>query len=195
MSSKSYILERVKQNKPKLSALPDVPMFERKDDVSLVSLFRENLEFVGGRLIEMKSKEELNNQIAEIYPDLKVISSTFPNIEAAKLDLNAIIDPHELKGIDLAIIRGEMGVAENGAIWIPSNTVSHRALPFITQHLVIVLDKSSLVWNMHQAYTKLDIQTADGFGVFLSGPSKTADIEQSLVIGAHGSRSLVVFLV
>lgn len=195
MSSKSYILERVKQNKPKLSALPDVPMFERKDDVSLISLFRENLEFVGGRIIELTSKDELNGQIAEIYPDVKVIASTLPEIAAVNFDLNEISDPHELKGVDLAIIGGELGVAENGAIWIPSNTVSHRALPFITQHLVIVLDKSTLVWNMHQAYTKLDIQAANGFGVFLSGPSKTADIEQSLVIGAHGSRSLVVFLV
>ncbi len=195
MSSKSYILERVKQNKPKLSALPEVPLFERKDDASLISLFRENLEFVGGRIIELVSKDELNGQIGEIYPDLKVIASTLPNVEAANLDLDKVTDPHELKGIDLAIIGGELGVAENGAIWIPSNTVSHRALPFITQHLVIVLDKSALVWNMHEAYTKLDMEKADGFGVFLSGPSKTADIEQSLVIGAHGSRSLVVFLV
>lgn len=194
MSSKSYILERVTQNKPKVSALPDVPMFERKDDVSLVSIFRENLEFVGGRLIELNSKAELDARLAEIYPDLKIVASTL-KVEAANFDLTNVTDPHELKGIDLAIVQGEFGVAENGAIWIPSNTVSHRVLPFITQHLVIVLDKSSLVWNMHQAYQKVDIQKADGFGVFLSGPSKTADIEQSLVIGAHGSRSLVVFLV
>ncbi|MDD2798804.1 MAG: LUD domain-containing protein [Bacteroidales bacterium] len=194
MSSKSYILERVKQNKPMLSVLPVVPMFERKDDVSLISLFKENLEFVGGRLIELNSKEELNGQISEIYPDLKIIASTL-NVEAANLDLNSIIDPHALKGIDLTIIQGDFGVAENGAIWIPANTISHRVLPFITQHLVIILDKTQLVCNMHQAYQKLDIHKADGFGVFLSGPSKTADIEQSLVIGAHGSRSLVVFLV
>jgi L-lactate dehydrogenase complex protein LldG len=47
---------------------------------------------------------------------------------------------------------------------------------------------------MHQAYEQ--ISSADyGFGVFLAGPSKTADIEQSLVLGAHGARGLVVFLV
>jgi len=47
---------------------------------------------------------------------------------------------------------------------------------------------------MHHAYDR--IGDADyGFGLFLAGPSKTADIEQSLVLGAHGSRSMTVFLV
>jgi L-lactate dehydrogenase complex protein LldG len=44
---------------------------------------------------------------------------------------------------------------------------------------------------MHAAYEELG-KVKSSFGLFLSGPSKTADIEQSLVIGAHGARSLTV---
>jgi len=115
--------------------------------------------------------------------------------DGMNINMDEITDSHELKDVDLVVLKGAFGVAENAAIWIPSNTLQYRVLPFITQHLVIVLDKSDIVLNMHQAYQKLDIQSTNGFGVFISGPSKTADIEQSLVIGAHGSRSLFVVLV
>ena len=71
--------------------------------------------------------------------------------------------------------------------------MGNRALPFICQHLVIVLPIKKLVPTMHQAYQSIDV-SANGFGTFIAGPSKTADIEQALVIGAHGARSLVVYL-
>ena len=87
-----------------------------------------------------------------------------------------------------------LGVAENGAVWLAESQLVHRAAPFLTQHLAILLDRGQIVWNMHQAYTRLQVD-AEAFGVFIAGPSKTADIEQALVIGAHGPRSLTVMLV
>jgi L-lactate dehydrogenase complex protein LldG len=92
----------------------------------------------------------------------------------------------------LAVIQGEIGVAENGTIWVPESNMLNRALPFITQHLVLVLDKNNIVANMQQAYDKLE--GVGNYGVFIAGPSKTADIEQSLVIGAHGARSMMVLI-
>ncbi len=50
--------------------------------------------------------------------------------------------------------------------------------------IVIVINENEIVNNMHEAYEKLSFEKA-GFGVFILGSSKTADIEQSLVIGAH----------
>ncbi len=86
-----------------------------------------------------------------------------------------------------------MAVAENGSIWVSDNEIPVRVLPFIVEHLVLVLSAKDIVPYMHQAYDKLSNLDSD-FGVFIAGPSKTADIEQSLVIGAHGALSLTIFL-
>ena len=193
MNSRELILQRAKQNKPILSPLPEVPLFERAE-IDLVAHFKEILQFVGGEAIELLHTEDLSEKIETLYPNMKQVASTIPGIKYANLDLQSITDPHDLKAVDLAIYKGEFGVAENGAVWVSATSVVHRVLPFITQHTLIVLDKSKLVWNMHQAYQRPEMQI-DGFGVFISGPSKTADIEQTLVIGAHGSRSLVVLFV
>ena len=99
-----------------------------------------------------------------------------------------------LEQIDLTILKGEFGVAENAAIWLPEPNMMNRSLPFITQHLVLVINRDALVPNMHVAYQQVDRKSLT-YGVFVAGPSKTADIEQSLVIGAHGARSLTVMLV
>ena len=101
-------------------------------------------------------------------------------------------DPAELDSTDLAIIDGKIGVAENGAVWIEQD-VKQRALYFISEKLVILLDKGRIVNNMHEAYKR--IHTGEyGFGTYISGPSKTADIEQALVMGAHGARDVMVII-
>ena len=191
MSSREFILNQISQNKPSLSPLPKVPLFERTD-VQLLAHFIQTLEFVGGKAIELNENESIETKIVEIYPNVTKIWSNVSitnSIKSIEYDHS-----HDTEEVELIIIKGEFGVSENAAIWIPAYTLSHRVLPFITQHLIILLDKTQLVWNMHQAYQRLEELNNSGFGVFISGPSKTADIEQSLVIGAHGSRSLTVIL-
>ncbi|MFW5552273.1 MAG: LutC/YkgG family protein, partial [Prevotella pectinovora] len=85
-------------------------------------------------------------------------------------------------------------VAENGCIWIPQ-TMKEKALLFISEYLVIVLDKKNVVNNMHGAYASIEMDPRYNFGTFISGPSKTADIEQALVIGAQAARGVTVVLV
>ena len=79
-------------------------------------------------------------------------------------------------------------------MWLTDENVPHRVLYFLTQHLALVVPSRSLVHNLGQAYSRINVQSTR-FSAWISGPSKTADIEQSLVIGAHGPRSLTVFLV
>jgi L-lactate dehydrogenase complex protein LldG len=191
MNSRDKILNKIKDNKPEFVPLPELKDFER-ENIDLKEKFKTILASIGGQGIEV-NKDKLEEVILSQYADCKVIVSLTPKVKGS-LAISQITDPHDLKGVDLAIIKGQFGVAENAAIWLTEKELFHRALGFITQHLVIILDKNEIVWNMHQAYKKLSIEDV-GYGLFLAGPSKTADIEQALVIGAHGARSLTVYLI
>ncbi|GAB3650122.1 LUD domain-containing protein [Echinicola sediminis] len=191
MSSKEAILSAIKQNKPAETALPDLLSFP--DESNLIERYEKGLSGNGGKLQVAESIEAVEAYIKENFSKDQLIASLVEGVNG-NLDVNTISDPHDLEHVELAILNGVMGVAENGAIWMPEGNVVHRVLPFIAQHLIIVLKEETLLTNMHQAYEKVQVNE-EGYGVFIAGPSKTADIEQSLVIGAHGPRSLTVFLI
>ncbi len=128
------------------------------------------------------------------YSTAKKTVSCVEGVGESTFDLSRVEDPHELEDVDYAVLPGELAVAENAAIWITDERVRHRVLFFLPQHLALVVPASRLVHNMHEAMTRID-PARRAFGCFLSGPSKTADIEQSLVIGAHGARSMTVYLI
>ena len=73
--------------------------------------------------------------------------------------------------------------------------VKHKIIYFIAERLVIILEKKNLVNNMAEAYEKIQQLPKYNFATFISGPSKTADIEQTLVKGAHGAMETLVILV
>ncbi len=158
--------------------------------------FAEMLAAVGGRAVNVRDVAELNELLSSIpeYTEAKSVCSLVDGVGRSTVVLDSIDDPHDLADVDFAIMSAEFAVAENGAVWITDRDVKHRVLKFISQHLMFVVPASEIVSNMHQAYQRLEFGDRL-FGAFVSGPSKTADIEQSLVIGAHGARSLVVALV
>jgi len=193
MTSKEKILNSIKKNNlvqsVELPSYKDFGVtFENKFET-----FSTMLESVGGKAL-LISKEDLNKTIKEIYPNEKVIASNVDFCTLSNFQENSFENARDLKDIDLAIVKGHFAVAENGAVWVKNEQNRHRALYFIAQNIVIVIDEKEIVNNMHEAYEKLSFDKA-GFGVFISGPSKTADIEQSLVIGAHGPKSgYVIFI-
>ena len=192
MSSRNNILSRIEKNKPALTALPTINtnMVSNYDDVFVK--FSTTLKSIGGDVIEINSFDELNNIIAEKNNTGKLVVNTIHQL--GDVDSQLIEMPKEiLNGVDTAIIKGAIAVAENGAVWLYESQMINRLLPFICQHLILVIEKKNIVATMHQAYQQIDTGK-EGFGVFIAGPSKTADIEQSLVIGAHGARSLIVYL-
>ncbi|MCL6261264.1 LUD domain-containing protein [Aquiflexum sp. TKW24L] len=186
MSCRDLILSKIKAVPLEPKALPIIPEFEFEGD--LKARFTASIQANKGEVI---SKEELLSLL-----DSGVFEKVYSHIEdfSSLTNIKITEDAHHLDNLNLAIIRGQFGVAENGAIWLEDQDMGLRALPFITEHLVIVLDSAHLVANMHQAYGRIGLKES-GFGLFLAGPSKTADIEQSLVIGAHGAKSLRVVLV
>ena len=60
--------------------------------------------------------------------------------------------------------------------------MKEKAVLFISEYLVIFLEKEKIVNNMHEAYARIEMDPKYNFGTFISGPSKTADIEQALVM-------------
>lgn len=162
---------------------------------NLQQQFAAALQFVGGQCEVVERAGDVALRLAEhpAFAAARKLVSLVPEALAGNVDLDAVDDPHQLEDVDFAILPGQFGVAENGAIWVTDAALKHRAIYFIVQHLVLVLPASALVNNMHEAYERLQFGPR-GFGAFISGPSKTADIEQSLVIGAHGPRSMTVFL-
>lgn len=185
---KSTILQKIKNNKPTPLPLPEIQSFPIEAD--LLQKFCKVSEQGGAKTIIAQHKS-LQLIIDECFPSRKKTASTLTDIQT-NLDLEKLT-PHDLKDIDVCILPTQLGVAENAALYLDEHVMGHRVLPFITQHLVLILEQSNLVGNMHEAYDKIDLK-ASGFGVFIAGPSKTADIEQALVIGAQGARSLTVVI-
>lgn len=95
---------------------------------------------------------------------------------------------------DRALFQGVLGVAESGAIWVVPRTTEARQQLFLAEQVTVVLHVEAIVETLHEAYAQLDV-AASPFGCFVCGPSKTADIEQTLVVGAHGPLALTVRLV
>lgn len=194
-NSRQAILDRLRGRSVEAPELPtiDTARLIRFEDP--VTHFEQMLALAGGQSHRVDSPQQIAgilNELAE-FQSAEWIASTVPEAIAPTVDLATISDPHKLSSLDWTIARGEFGVAENGSIWIDGDTLPHRVMIFISQYLAIVISRGEIVDHMHQAYTRIGTPTP-GFGVFVSGPSKTADIEQSLVLGAHGCRELQVFL-
>jgi L-lactate dehydrogenase complex protein LldG len=149
--------------------------------------FMNVLQSIGGKVIVVYDSTEIDIFLNNEKQAGKRIATV---LNEEVIDLTK----EELYTIDIACIKGGIAVAENGTIWVTEKNMGNRILPFSTEQLIIVIEAKNIVNNMHDAYAAIDIQE-NGYGVFIAGPSKTADIEQSLVIGAHGPTDLIVFII
>lgn len=193
MSNKEDILSKFRKNIIKKYDMP------RLDDIKGITYpdplvqFISMTENVGGKVVELKKDQDINQLIKELYPDAKEIASNLPEVTIATRNPDTIGSPQALNGIDVGVIKGMFGVAENACVWIPQ-TMVEKAVCFISENLVILLDRKEIVNNMHEAYKRIQFNDY-GYGTFISGPSKTADIAQVLVMGAQAARSATVVLI
>ena len=154
--------------------------------------FVERLEAAGGTAVRMEPGETLDGLIARLYPEARRIASALPEVTSATVDPDRVEDPRQLIDVELGVVRGSFGVAENGAVWIAQD-IRHKALYFGATSLMIVIPRDALVDTMQEAVVRPEVDDF-GYGCFMSGPSKTADIEQALVFGAHGPMTVTVVL-
>jgi L-lactate dehydrogenase complex protein LldG len=193
MTSRTQILNEVRRHAADLEHPGSFAQGIVYDDP--VRQFAATLEAVGGRCECVASPLEANAILESIsaYADATRRHSFAEGIGRSSFDLSAVGDPHDLQDVDFAVLPGEMAVAENAAVWVTTGDVLTRTLYFLTQHLALVVPRSRVVSNLHQAYEQITVGDSP-FATWISGPSKTADIEQSLVKGAHGARTLLVLL-
>jgi len=206
MSSKEDILKKYRANVHERYDMPDLSDIKAVTYPDPLLQFMNMTKSVGGNAIEVEKGRDVNELIRELYPDAKEIASNLPEITIATRNPDDVGRARDLNGTDVGVVRGEFGVAENACVWIPQ-TMKEKAVMFISENLVILLPKSQIVNNMHEAYKHLSAPggspagstddsafDAYGYGTFISGPSKTADIAQVLVMGAQAARSATVLL-
>ena len=194
MSNKDAILKRYRANVREKYDMPDLSDIKATTYPNPLVQFVKMTEMVGGQVIEVDPGRDINVLIKELFPDAKEIASNLPEITIATRNPDTVGRARDLNGTDVGIIRGKFGVAENACIWIPQ-TMKEKAVCFISENLIILLPKSQIVNNMHEAYKRIEFDNEyDGYGTFISGPSKTADIAQVLVMGAQAARSATVLL-
>ena len=184
----------VRGNQPEGKPLPSVTPPVGGEVTDLSKQFVDVLEAIGGRAYIVSGWGRIATIIKEEYTQQHRIVSGCKELAGMAEVKDCYEDPHTLENVDLAVLEAHFGVAENGACWITEDRMIERALPFIAQNLALVIHKQDVVPHMHAAYERI-AQAAYGFGTFIAGPSKTADIEQSLVLGAHGPCSMTVFLI
>lgn len=197
MSSREEILKCLRQNTrerydmPELSAIVPITYSD-----PVAEFITKTTTTAGAKLVEMKTGDNLNAIVREAFPEAKVVASNLPGVDA-QLNPDDVSEAQELMKADVGVVEGRIGVAENACVWIPQQ-MKEKAVCFAVQQLVIVLSRSDIVSNMHEAYRRVaqsdEYFQAYKFGTFISGPSKTADIEGALVYGAQAARGVTVVL-
>ena len=204
MASKEDILKKYRANVREKFDMPDLSDIKAITYPDPLLQFMNMTKNVGGNAIEVSKGTDINDLIRELYPDAKEIASNLPEITISTRNPDEVGRARDLNGTDVGVVRGVFGVAENACVWIPQ-TMKEKAVCFISENLVILLDKKQIVNNMHEAYKRLSESSGKtagnsngfeeyGYGTFISGPSKTADIAQVLVMGAQAARSATVLL-
>lgn len=189
MTSREDILARVRRNQPAPLPLPSIPTFDRPL-ASPLDAFRAAVLRMGGKFEAPAPTESVPALIARLFPDARSIASAVPEVEGNR-PLDRIKAPADLHDVDLGVVRALFGVAETGSVWLDERQFRVNALGFLVQHLVVLLDPAAIVPNLHHAYrdrARFDVR----YGVFMTGPSATADIEGILIHGAQGIRSLTI---
>jgi hypothetical protein len=90
----------------------------------------------------------------------------------------------------VVVLPGRFAVAENGAVYVDADDLANRTDMVLADELALVVPTTAIVATMHEAVRLIPAGSCCGW--FLSGPSKTADIEQALVVGAQGAKTLLV---
>ena len=178
--SKKSILRAIRQNQPQGPALPELPSFASDAPEAPLAAFQAMVAAMGGQVANAADYPDLGALVSAYFPGETSVASTVPGFPG-NIPLQNMASPAALETVGLAVIPAPWGVAENGAVWVTEKECLFRVLPFIAQHLMVVLAKDRILSNMHEAYQRVQVDET-GFGVFIAGPSKTAAARSFTVV-------------
>jgi L-lactate dehydrogenase complex protein LldG len=186
MSSRDDILASIRANLPRVDRpLPHVPLFDDDPPASILSAFKDNLQRMGGVLLDPPASGDLLAPVRAKIADAKIVCSTVPDISGNR-DIAGV-----LADVDFAIVRASFAVAETGSVLLSDADLRVNGIAYLAQHLIVLLDPADIVINLHHAYRRPEFRDRH-YASFHTGPSATADIEGVLIHGAQGVRSLSV---
>jgi L-lactate dehydrogenase complex protein LldG len=186
------ILAAVRAARPPAVSLPDVrtvaDAFARPAADETVARFVDAAHAASAVVMEI-DRASVASAVQGLAP-ADALLSAIPDVPSS---VAASLEPRALSTLGTYVCRAELGVGENGAVWIAPSGAAERAALFLALHVIVVIARSAIVADLHEAYARLNAGSVP-FGVFVAGPSKTADIEQALVIGAHGPTRFTILL-
>ena len=188
MNSRDAILERLRRKRPSDPGLPDIHAvpFVRFDD--RLAAFGALIRDLGGEAVLLEAGQSVADAVRQRWPEHGRW------VDLTQGDAEQAASPHDWQDVDVAIVPGELAVAESAAVWVSHPGNRFRSLYFLAQRLVMVVPRDAIVDTMRDAYARVEVRE-HGFGAFIAGSSRTADIEQSLVMGAHGAMAVLVVFV
>jgi L-lactate dehydrogenase complex protein LldG len=192
--------------KSAVHSVPEKPDFEKpiyhSINLPLELAFKENLEKINGFVHLYETEEELFSGLKEFLSSAKKENIFCVEDEICN-KLNTFGIPFqqssELKKSTEAGITGcEFLIAHTGSVMVSSAQKGGRQMFVYPPVHIVIANKNQLVGYLEEAYFGISEKYKDGFPsqiALITGPSRTADIEKTFVLGAHGPRELRVFLI
>jgi L-lactate dehydrogenase complex protein LldG len=190
--SRNVIIDAVQRNQPASLPMPLIPHFGADDDINdLVGSFSQGVARMAGTVI-LDPVADLDSFVRKTFPNAKVICSAVPECEGT-IRPKEFAHWSEASRIDVSIVRSRMGVAETGSILLSDAELQMNTIAFLSHDLVVLLDRSEIVRNIHDAYQHPYFRSRP-YSVLMTGPSGSGDIGGVTVHPAQGVKTLTVVL-
>ena len=198
-SPKENILRKIRKGKERANlwnqvSEPSIDNFFTSSEQDLVNTFKTAIEKIDGKFLIANTDVELENIVKDVLIDTNVVC--FDKELQQILEQNQISFSEKLdkESNPTGFIACEYLVARLGSVLTSSALKSGRELNIFPEHQVVFAKKEQLIYDIKDAIEgiKLKYETLPSMISFATGPSRTADIEKTLILGAHGPKRLTI---
>lgn len=183
---------------------------EQPENTDRIGLFKQNLEAVAGHCIVAHGEDEIAEALTQIISALqktklraqRIAISDAPELERLMHmtdlqieELGIAPNPSDIFGFDVGITTAQAAIAETGTLVLNSAQERHRLVSLVPPVHIAVVNASTIYASLGETLAML--QNGDELSpavTFITGPSRTADIELTLTIGVHGPQELYVII-